>query len=100
MCGVIPVGPPAAAGWPLTIRAVSADGRGMPPANLRAFARVAAIAVVAGAAPMLASPSARANEQPEPPVGGPGPEGDYLRQVHQRLHGSWVDGFIRVTPYS
>ena len=73
----------------------------MPPAKHRAVARVAAIAVVAGAAAMLASSSpARANEQPEPPVGGPGPEGDYLRNVHQRLHGSWVDGFIRVTPYS
>ncbi|HEY8924668.1 MAG TPA: TonB family protein, partial [Polyangia bacterium] len=72
----------------------------MPPAKHRAFARVAAIAVVAGAAAMLASPSVRAHEQPEPPVGGPGPEGDYLRHVHQRLHGSWVDGFIRVTPYS
>ena len=72
----------------------------MPPAKHRAFARAAAIAVVAGAAATLAPASVGATEQPEPPVGGPGPEGEYLRHVHQRLHGSWVDGFIRVTPYS
>lgn len=43
--------------------------------------------------------AARAAEQPEPPVGGPDREGDYLRLVHDRLHPGWVDGFIRISPY-
>jgi TonB family protein len=32
-------------------------------------------------------------------VGGPDHEGDYLRQIHERLHPGWVDAFIRVSPY-
>jgi hypothetical protein len=42
---------------------------------------------------------ARAAESPEPPVGKPGPEGDYLRLIHDLLHPGWVDGFIRISPY-
>jgi len=38
-------------------------------------------------------------EQSEPPVAGPGREGDYLRLLHGRLHTSWVDGYLRITPY-
>ena len=38
-------------------------------------------------------------ERPEPPVAGAGRDGDYLRSVHQKLHGSWVDGYLRITPY-
>lgn len=38
-------------------------------------------------------------EQAEPPVAGPGREGDYLRLVHERIHASWVDGYLRLTPY-
>ena len=38
-------------------------------------------------------------EQPEPPVAGAGHEGDYLRLVHERIHASWVDGYLRITPY-
>jgi TonB family protein len=42
---------------------------------------------------------AHAAEVPEPSVGGPGAEGDYLRLVHERVHPGWVDGFIRISPY-
>jgi TonB family protein len=42
---------------------------------------------------------AQAAEPPEPPVGTPGPEGDYLRLIHDLLHPGWVDGFIRISPY-
>lgn len=38
-------------------------------------------------------------EQAEPPVAGAGHEGDYLRLVHERIHTSWVDGYLRITPY-
>lgn len=38
-------------------------------------------------------------EQREPPVAGPGREGDYLRLVHDRIHASWADGYLRLTPY-
>ena len=38
-------------------------------------------------------------ELPEPPVAGPGHEGDYLRLVHERLHAAWVDGYLRITAY-
>jgi len=38
-------------------------------------------------------------ERAEPPVAGPGREGDYLRLLHARLHSSWVDGYLRLTPY-
>lgn len=38
-------------------------------------------------------------ERLEPPVAGPGREGDYLRLLHARLHPSWVDAYLRLTPY-
>ena len=41
----------------------------------------------------------RGAERPEPPVAGAGRDGDYLRLIHQRLHESWVDGYLRITPY-
>ena len=43
--------------------------------------------------------TARADDRPEPPVGGPDQEGAYLRQIHERLHPGWVDGYIRISPY-
>ncbi len=52
-----------------------------------------------GAALTCAASAARATELPEPPVGGPDRDGDYLRLIHERLHGNWVDGYLRVTPY-
>jgi len=38
-------------------------------------------------------------EPAEPPVAGAGREGDYLRLVHERIHASWVDGYLRITAY-
>jgi TonB family protein len=67
--------------------------------NVRSRA-VAVALVLAGGALWLAPSLARADEPPEPPVGGPGAEGDYLRLIHQRIHPGWLDGYIRVTPYS
>jgi len=52
-----------------------------------------------GAFLTLAPVLAHAAERPEPPVAGAGRDGDYLRQIHQKLHGSWVDGYLRITPY-
>jgi hypothetical protein len=43
--------------------------------------------------------TARAEDRPEPPLGGADQEGAYLRQIHERLHPGWVDGFIRISPY-
>src|SRR6185369_3609276 len=42
---------------------------------------------------------ARAAERAEPPVGGAGADGAYLRHVHERIHPGWADGFIRMSPY-
>ena len=68
--------------------------------HLRAarLSRVATGATVAAALVLLA-PAVRAEELTEPPTGGDDVDGEYLRQMHQRLHGSWVDGYIRVTAY-
>lgn len=41
----------------------------------------------------------RAEELAEPPIVGDDADSEYLRQLHRRLHGSWVDGYIRVTAY-
>ena len=40
-----------------------------------------------------AAPPAPAAES-EPPVGGSGVEGDYLRALHERIHQCWADGFV------
>lgn len=61
-------------------------------------ARLAAVGLL-GVTIVSAVGAARAAEIPEPPMEGPGRDGDYLRLVHQRLHGSWVDGYLRITPY-
>lgn len=65
--------------------------------DLLLSAAVAVGLVVGGAGPGVAP--VHAAELPEPPVGGPDREGDYLRLVHDRLHPGWVDGFIRISPY-
>jgi len=62
------------------------------------LSRVAAGAAVV-AIVVLASAVVRAKELAEPPVGGNDADGEYLRLIHQRLHSSWVDGYIRVTAY-
>lgn len=68
-------------------------GRRPPPSLWFLAAAVAPLALVAAAG------VARATEAAEPAVGPPGPAGDYLRKVHERLHGHWADGFIRMSPY-
>ena len=81
---------------PLTIRRGSADTVDMAKVRLR----WGGIALVLGSGALgAASSSVQAAEPPEPAVGGPGAEGDYLRLVHERLHPGWVDGFIRISPY-
>jgi TonB family protein len=79
-----------------TILADSADVVLM--AKVRAWSMAIAVAVGAGVVG-LGTPEVHAVELPEPPVGGPGPEGDYLRLIHERLHPGWVDGFIRISSY-
>jgi TonB family protein len=72
----------------------------MSSATLRAFGPVAtAVAVAFGALTVAPAPVRASDQSAEPPVGGADSDGEYLRLVHQKLHGSWVDGFIRVTPY-
>jgi len=41
-----------------------------------------------------------AAEQAEPAITGTGKDADYLRSVHSKIHANWVDGFIRMSPYS
>jgi len=44
------------------------------------------------AATAVAAPAAGT----EPAITTPGPQGDYLRRVHERLHGRWTENFVRV----
>lgn len=70
--------------------------------GLRSLIRWWLLTVTAAVVPfalLAGSGVARATEPAEPPVGPPGPAGDYLRKVHERLHGHWADGFIRMSPY-
>src|SRR5450432_4007338 len=41
-----------------------------------------------------------AAEQAEPAISGTGKDADYLRSVHAKIHANWVDGYIRMSPYS
>ncbi|MBC8132327.1 MAG: TonB C-terminal domain-containing protein, partial [Deltaproteobacteria bacterium] len=68
-------------------------------AKVRVLHLAIAVVLSAGALAGETTRQAHAAEAPEPAVGGPGPEGDYLRLVHERLHPAWVDGFIRLSAY-
>ncbi len=81
----------------LTVRRGSADAVDM--ARLR-FAWAAIPVAVAGAGLLAGVPTARAAQPPEPAVGEPGREGDYLRVIHGRLHPSWAESYIRMSPYN
>ena len=51
-----------------------------------------------GAAPPVPTATAATSAPPvvgEPAITTPGAAGDYLRSVHQRLHGHWTQNFIR-----
>lgn len=67
-------------------------------AKVRVFSMAIAVACATGICGW-GTAAALAAEPPEPAVGAPGAEGDYLRAVHARLHPNWVDGYIRVSPY-
>ncbi|MEO5769705.1 MAG: TonB family protein [Polyangia bacterium] len=68
-------------------------------AKVRVLSMAIAVAWSMGAGNWGGLSLSQAAESPEPTVGGPGVEGDYLRVVHQKLHPGWVDGYIRVSPY-
>lgn len=62
-------------------------------------ARVLSAAAALAVCGVAAASTALAAAQAEPPVGGPGHDGDYLRLVHDRLHAAWADSYIRMSPY-
>ncbi|MEP6652648.1 MAG: TonB family protein [Myxococcales bacterium] len=68
-------------------------------AKVRVLSMAIAVAWSMGAGNWGGLSRSQAAEPPEPAVGGPGAEGDYLRVVHEKLHPGWVDGYIRVSPY-
>jgi TonB family protein len=60
---------------------------------------IAALAAPASSpAPAASAPAAAAPARPsasEPSIEVPGPPGDYLRRMHDRLHRHWADDFMR-----
>jgi TonB C terminal len=68
-------------------------------ANVRLGAWVFAIAWGCGLFAQSGG-AAWATDLPEPPIAGVGKDADYLRLIHAKLHASWVDSYMRMSPYS
>src|SRR5664279_2595292 len=59
------------------------------------LAAAVALAVLIAAATALAAPL-DADKLAEPALTGTGADGDYLRQVHERVHARWAGNFLRL----
>jgi TonB family protein len=59
-----------------------------------------AIALGLGFVVLAGTAAARAAEVQEPAIVGTGKDSDYLRSVHARIHPNWVEGYLRMSPYS
>jgi TonB family protein len=63
-------------------------------------AGIGAIALGLGFVVLAGTTVARAAAVQEPAIAGTGKDADYLRSVHARIHPNWVEGYLRMSPYS
>ncbi len=65
------------------------------PVNMRPFQRLVLAAIVSTALGSAGRAWAAPEPAGEPPITTPGPEGDYLREMHRSIHFRWAIQFIK-----